>query len=279
LGSWRFLSERWMDDILSEAAVARHLNTGWLGRPAHVVARLGSTNTTLREMAEEGAPAGTLLITDFQEAGKGRFDRRWEAPAGTSLLFSLLFRPGWPAQRALWLTMCAGLAAAEAVEAETGQRAGLKWPNDAMLVARGGWRKMGGLLLETEVEDDLVRLAVLGIGLNVNIAPDHLPAAGATSLLAASGEATSRLRLLGTLLQRLESHYEAADRGESPQPAWNRRLITLEHRVRVSGGPESVEGTAEGTDAWGRLLVRDDAGRVHAISAGDVTLREEGGRA
>lgn len=268
-----------MDDLLSEAAIARHLNTRWLGRPAYVVVRLGSTNTTLREMAEAGAPPGTLLLTDYQEAGKGRFDRRWEAPAGTSLLFSLLFRPGWPARRALWLTMCAGLAVVETVEAETGLQAGLKWPNDVMLGTAGGWRKMGGLLLETEVEDDLLRLAVLGIGLNVNIHPEQLPAAGATSLLAVSGEETPRLPLLATLLERLERWYDGAERGESPQPAWNKRLVTLEQRVRVSGGAQRLEGKVEGTDAWGRLLVRDDAGRVHAIPAADVTLREEGGRA
>lgn len=267
------------NDSLSQGAIASRLRTRWLGRPAHVVDRLGSTNTSLRTMAEEGTPSGTLLLTDYQEAGKGRFDRSWEAPAGTSLLFSLLFRPGWPARRSIWLTMCAGLAVVEAVAAETGLRARLKWPNDVMLATGGGWRKMGGLLLETEVEGDLVDLAVLGIGLNVNIPEEQLPAPGATSVLAASGEGAARLPLLATLLEALEGYYEAAERGESPQPAWNRRLMTLAQRVRVSGGPESVEGTVEGTDAWGRLLVRDDAGRVHAIPAGDVTLREEGGRA
>lgn len=267
-----------MDDILNAGTIAQHLSTRWLGRPAHVLARLGSTNTTLREMAEEGARVGTLLLTDYQEAGKGRFDRRWEAPAGTSLLFSLLFRPGWPARQAPWLTMCAGLAVVEAVKAETGLRAGLKWPNDVMLETDSGWRKMGGLLLETELEDDRLHLAVMGIGLNVNIPSAELPAAGATSLLAVKGETTPRLPLLAALLERLERFYAAAEQGESPQPAWNKRLITRGKRVRASG-PYSVEGTAEGTDEWGRLLVRDREGRLHAIPAGDVTLRDEGNRA
>ena len=268
-----------MNDTIKKAAILSQLKTKWLGRPAHVVARLGSTNTTLREMAAGGAPAGALLITDYQEEGKGRFDRRWEAPAGTSLLFSLLFRPGWPSERTPWLTMCAGLAAVEAVEAETDLDAGLKWPNDVMLATDGGWRKMGGLLLETELKDEQFQLAVLGIGLNVNIPPAQLPATGAISLLAASGQRTRRVSLLATLLECLEGHYEAADKGKSPQPAWKSRLTTLRQRVRVTGGLQTVEGTAEGTDAWGRLLVRDEEGRVHAIPAGDVTLREEANHA
>lgn len=227
-------------------------------------------------MADKGAPAGTLLLTDYQAAGKGRFDRRWEAPPTTSLLLSLLFRPGWPARQAPWLTMCAGLAVVDAVESETGLRAGLKWPNDVMLKTDSGWRKIGGLLLETELEDDHLQLAVLGIGLNVNIPLEQLPAPGATSLLAAGGQTTPRLPLLAALLEHLERRYEAADQGESPQPAWDRRLITRGQQVQVSGGRETVEGIAEGTDEWGRLLVRDDEGRVHALAAGDVTLREEG---
>ena len=264
---------------MSKAAVTSQLRTRWLGRPVHVVPRLGSTNTVLREMAKKGTRAGALLVTDYQEEGKGRFDRRWEAPAGTSLLFSLLFRPGWPGQRAHWLTMCAGLAVVEAVEAETSLQAGLKWPNDVMLATDGGWRKVGGLLLETEVEDEQLQLAILGIGLNVNIPPAQLPATAATSLLAARGQTTPRLSLLATILERLERRYEAVERGKSPQPAWSRRLITVRQRVRVTGGRRTVEGTAEGTDAWGRLLVRDEEGRVHAISAGDVTLREEANHA
>jgi len=270
---------------LSETAVLARLQTKWVGQFCRYEPVVGSTNALLkRALVNETAvalPAGTLYLTDYQTEGRGRLQRKWEAPPGTSLLFSLLFRPDWPAAQANWLTMMAGLAAVEAVEAAATVKAGLKWPNDLMLRHNGQWRKLGGILLEGDVDgtDGRLRSVVVGMGLNVNIPPDQLPAAAASpsSLLAATGEITDRLRLLVDLLQRLERYYGAAAAGHSPQPAWNGRLLTLGQPVRVSqpaaAGATPLEGTAESTDEWGALVVRDESGRLHTVSAGDVTLR------
>lgn len=276
---------------LSETAVLARLQTKWVGQFCRYEPVVGSTNALLkRAVVNETAvalPAGTLYLTDYQTEGRGRLQRKWEAPPGTSLLFSLLFRPDWPAAQANWLTMMAGLAAVEAVEAAATVKAGLKWPNDLILCHNGQWRKLGGILLEGDVDgtDGRLRSVVVGMGLNVNIPPDQLPAAAApptgllaaTSLLAATGQTTNRLRLLVDLLQRLERYYEAAAAGHSPQPAWNERLLTLGQPVRVSqpasAGAAPLDGTAESTDEWGALLVRDGSGQLHTVNAGDVTLR------
>ena len=76
------------------------------------------------------------------------------------------------------------------------------------------------------------------------------------------------------------SAYEAADQGQSPQADWAKRLITLGHRVRLSqsGDGEILTGVAESVDDWGRLIVRDDKGRIHAYPAGDVTLQVDNSR-
>lgn len=267
-----------MSDDLSEQAVSAALTTAWLGRPYRYVARTGSTNDDLKQWAAGGAPHGAVLLTDFQSAGRGRLDRRWEAPPGTSLLFSALLRPvGWPAERGAWLTMLAALAAAEAIEAVVGLPAGLKWPNDVLLDA-DGWRKAAGLLLDTSFDAaGGLETAVIGIGVNVNIGPADLPAAAtpATSLLVACGRPVSRRALLIELLARLEQGYAAAAAGQSPAPGWSARLLTLGQGVHVTSGATAAtwSGTAEGIDEWGRLLVRDAAGHLHTIAAGDVTLR------
>jgi BirA family biotin operon repressor/biotin-[acetyl-CoA-carboxylase] ligase len=260
---------------MDATAIREVLATRWLARPLHYIPAVDSTSTTLQEMAATGAPAGTMVITDYQRKGRGRLNRRWEAPAGSSLLLSLLLRPGWKAEQAPWLTMVAGLAAVQAVEAQTALAAGLKWPNDVMLQSDAGWRKTGGLLLETEVEDGRLRQAILGVGLNVNIPARQLPEATtpAISLLVASGRPLPRLPLLVAFLRRLEALYEAAAAGESPQPAWNERLIMRDQLVRVDLGDAVLSGVAEGTDAYGRLLLRDDSGVLHTIAAGDVSLR------
>jgi BirA family biotin operon repressor/biotin-[acetyl-CoA-carboxylase] ligase len=173
--------------------------------------------------------------------------------------------------------MMAALAAAEAIEAETGLAASLKWPNDVLLGSSPNWRKVGGILLEGELAQDRLQSAIVGIGLNVNLTPDQLPPAAfpPTSLLIESGRPISRLALLATLLSCLETHYEAARQGHSPQPAWNNRLITVGQRVRAAQQPAGppLEGFVEGTNEWGHLLLRDDSGQLHLIAAGDVSLR------
>lgn len=269
-------------DELHETAVEPELNTGWVGHPYHYETDVGSTNDVMKAWVGAGSaqdpPAGTVLLADHQSAGRGRLGRQWQAPPGTSLLFSTLFRPDWPANQGGWLTMLAGLAVVEAIEAVAELPVGLKWPNDIMLNNDGQWRKVGGLLLDAQLQDDRLVHAIVGIGLNVNIAQADLPdvVTPATSLMVAGGDkAIPRRPLLLACLRQLEHHYEQADRGQSPWQAWNDRLITLGRNVTVTLGDGSpgVTGVAEGTDQWGGLLLRDAAGALHTLAAGDVTLR------
>lgn len=254
----------------------------WVGQHIIYHPTVGSTNDDLKTMVAQGTavspPAGTVVLTDYQSRGRGRFDRRWEAPPATSLLFSVLFRPNWPADYNHWLMMLAGVAAAEAIAAQTGLDVRIKWPNDVVLPLAGEWRKVSGLLLEGNLDaNGRCQSAVLGMGINVNVPQSALPAAPTppTSLLVATGHAISRRVLLLDLLARLEHHYEAAASGRSPQPLWQQYLMTLGQPVTVTqaGAGEAIVGTAVATGEWGQLLVQDSDGRVHTILAGDVTLR------
>ncbi|MCB9420842.1 MAG: biotin--[acetyl-CoA-carboxylase] ligase [Ardenticatenaceae bacterium] len=268
-----------MMDDLRATAVLTILPTRWLGQTYRFFEQIGSTNDALKEAASDPLlPAGTVFLTDYQSQGRGRLQRRWLAPPGSSLLLSLLFRPEWPPEQAQWLTMLASVAAAEAVETATSLTVGVKWPNDLVVSLAGVWHKFGGLLLEGEMgENGRFASIILGIGINVNIPVEQMPetAVPATSLLVAAGKRISRLDLLVEFLQRLEMGYEQAEQGRSPQPAWQRRMVTIGQHVQVRNGRagQPIQGLAEGCDEWGRLLVRDEAGDLHTIAAGDITLR------
>lgn len=268
---------------LRETAVQAAVTTKWIGRHYRFFESIGSTNDKLKQdvkqMLPEALPAGTIYLTDFQARGRGRLQRTWEAPAGTSLLLSLLLRLDWPAQQIAWLTMLAALSVAEAIEAQTGLAVKLKWPNDVVLELDGRYHKLCGILAEGNITtEQCLDYAIIGMGINVNIPSENLPAATtpATSLLVATGKPISRLALLVTLLERLEVWVETAVNKQSPQPAWNQRLITLGQTVHVNqmGKGKPLTGIAEGTDPWGQLLVRDATGQLHTIGAGDVTLRD-----
>ena len=271
-----------MKPELSATAVAEALSTQWLGKQCQVLPEVDSTNDLLKEMIRQGdgttPPAGFVLIAEFQRQGRGRLERRWDAPPCSSLLLSMLFRPNWPAEQMNWLTMLASLAAAEAIAAHTDLAVGIKWPNDLMVQQAGTWHKVSGILQEGDFDaDGRFQWAIVGIGMNVNIPADRLPdgITPATSLLVATGQTVPRLPLLATFLQRVEALYDDAKNGRSPRPRWQDKLLTLGQQVQVTHTQtsHSFNGVAEATDAAGHLLVRDAAGHLHTITAADVTLR------
>jgi BirA family biotin operon repressor/biotin-[acetyl-CoA-carboxylase] ligase len=235
----------------------------------------GSTNDVARDLAEAGAPDGTLVITDFQASGRGRLSRRWEAPPGSSLLMSLVFRPDLAPHQLQRLTMICSLAMADAIASVTGLSAGLKWPNDILL----GEAKVGGILTEVGLTGERLDFCIVGIGLNVNLDAADLPAdllVSATSLSLAAGGPVARLPLLQAFLQRVDARYVALRGGQSPHREWAERLVTLGHSVIVRSGGRTLEGMAEGVDRDGALTVRLVDGSLERVMAGDVTLREHG---
>jgi BirA family biotin operon repressor/biotin-[acetyl-CoA-carboxylase] ligase len=188
-------------DTPTREAVAPLLS-GRLGREYLFVPECASTQRLL----EPGAPEGAVAVTDFQSEGRGRLGRRWEAPPGTCLLFSLQLRPRVETARLPELSLVAGRAVADAIEAVAPVRTAIRFPNDVLIRER----KVAGILAEaTEGR------VVLGIGVNVNVAADALPAdvrTPATSLLAETGRELDRRVLLAELLARLEAGYDAWNR-------------------------------------------------------------------
>ncbi len=128
--------------------------------------RVASTNDIVKARAEQGALPGTLALAELQTHGRGRRDRRWEAPPGTALLMSMLFRPALPsaADLAGTIPLRVGMATARAIERVTGVDVALKWPND--ILARDG-RKIAGILCESSLSSAGLAYTVVGIGINV----------------------------------------------------------------------------------------------------------------
>lgn len=255
---------------MEAADILNGLNTQVLGRTIFAYPSIGSTNDEAKRLAAEGAPEGTLVIAEEQTAGRGRLGRRWLAPAGTALLFSLVLRSPLPLDRAAQLSMAVALGAAEAIEAETGLPVYLKWPND--LLTRG--RKVGGLLTETSVVGDRLEWAVVGLGLNVNLdftAPGlEALADQATSLRLELGHPVDRVRLLQMLLLHTEAHLALIYQGHSLHQAFNDRLAYRGEPVVVEAPMGRLSGTIMEVDAHGWLRLRQADGRVTSVAVGDV---------
>ena len=187
-----------MLDTPTRAAVLPRLRGGF-GRDYVFVESCASTQRLLAP----GAPEGAVAVADEQTEGRGRLGRRWQAPAGTSVLLSVQLRPAAAPQRYPELTVLGAEAAAAAIRALTELEPTLKEPNDVLI----GGRKVAGVL--GEAGEGRV---VLGIGINANVAPEELPAEvriPATSLLAETGRRVDRRLLVAELLAELERRYDA----------------------------------------------------------------------
>ena len=214
----------------------------------HVV-ETGSTNADLL-VGAGSRPDRSVLVADHQTAGRGRLDRRWDAPPGANLLVSLLFQivPSNPGELVRRVSLAA-IDAGRALKVSGDLR--LKWPNDVLLDGA----KVAGVLAQR----DATGAVVVGIGLNIGWSPE-----GAARL----GGRIDRADLLAALLASYDLLPSDAD---LLRVRYREELATLGQRIRAEIPSGDVVGTATDVTITGQLVVRADDGRVHQIDVADVT--------
>ena len=207
---------------------------------------------------------GVMALT--QTEGRGRFGRAWRSEPGGSLLLSLTVEAS--AETASRLSMVAALAAADAIDTLGGVASALKWPNDVLL----NGRKACGILIESRVDTAGRSLAVVGVGLNLDI---DLSAPGleeATSIAAETGRRVDAVNAADAVVAAFNERLADGERAAALLDAYRSRLATLGQRVEARSGERRSVGVAEGVGADGELLMRTDAGELIALRDGEVTL-------
>lgn len=269
------------------------------GRPHRHFTRTESTNTRARELAAAGAPHGTVVTASEQTQGRGRQGRTWTAPPNSSLLYSAILRP--LQEHHVMLPLAVPLAVCEAAEElRPSARCGVKWPNDVHLEDR----KLAGVLIEARPQDGW---AVIGIGLNLTIAPEEFPPdlqdkaislfapgqkpvpgtrsepAGVSppgsdkgdlgktrgSLPAVAPEGLPQIPLAATnTLNAHLAHWAEAD-PDDVLAEWRARDVLKGREISWDDG----SGVADGVDDRGYLVVVTPGGDRIALGAGEVHLR------
>jgi BirA family transcriptional regulator, biotin operon repressor / biotin---[acetyl-CoA-carboxylase] ligase len=242
---------------------------------------VGSTNDVVRGWLDDGTPEVCLASADEQTAGRGRDGRSWTAPAGSSVLLSLGFRPRWlPAEHVWQLGAIVSVAMAEAAEATIDEPPGtvrLKWPNDLVAVRDGTIRKLAGVLGESDGLGTDDPRAVIGIGLNVDWSPDDVPAelAGSmASLRDIAGGPIDRDALVEAFLARLASIIQDVRSTGFEPDGWVRRQVTTGRMIDLVAPDRTVATVhAVGVDPEGGALLVDDPGApdgVRHVLVGDI---------
>jgi BirA family transcriptional regulator, biotin operon repressor / biotin---[acetyl-CoA-carboxylase] ligase len=257
---------RMADGLLNEARLRAALGA----RPFRFEAQTGSTNDIARQWALAGAPPGSVVLTEEQSAGRGRFGRAWSALPGTALLMSMILRPRVSQEHLPRLTMVGAVSVADVLDDLAPGQVSLKWPNDVHLAGR----KVAGILPEAIWQGEQLAAVILGIGLNVRVDFANTPLAErAISIETVTGTPVDRATLLDKLLRRIE-HWSPYLGDSSLVEAWRARLETLGRRVTAMGAGDAISGQAVGVDENGALLLQSGDGAVHRVIAGEVTLSD-----
>jgi len=259
-------------DTLSAESIKEGLVTSCFGQKVLYLPSTHSTNVEAKKRAQAGIAEGTLVITDNQTHGRGRFDRTWWSSPGKDLLFSLIFRPLLKASQTFRLTLISSLAVAEAIRQETGLDALIKWPNDIYIKGK----KVSGILSESGMQGDHLEYMIVGIGINVNSTPSKHPAIEerATSISMELGENFPRITLLTVILALIESYYRGIQKGDfhALKKRWDTLSLINHKKVMVQTRGCRHEGTAESVDEDGFLVLLDHTGTKRRIVSGDVSL-------
>ena len=247
---------------------------GELGRPLHILEETTSTNDEAKRAAKDGAPHGATWLAESQTNGRGRQGRTWISPRGENLLFSVLARIVCTPMRLPPLALIAGLAARDAIaRAAPEADVRIKWPND--VVVGPSLRKVAGVLVEATLSGGKVEALIVGIGINVHTRdfPEDI-AARASSVALLSKKPPDRAEILADAIAALDRDLAlAAARGLGLVHARLSAADALRgRRVQSDMGSGIREGTAEGIDLDGRLMVRGDDGLLTRWAAGEVHL-------
>lgn len=238
--------------------------------------RVESTNQTAKELAQSGAPHGTVVMADSQSGGRGRFGRSFYSPPGVGIYLSAVLRPGVTAEETGMLTIGAAVAVCRAICALGSASPQIKWVNDILIAGR----KVGGILTEaaSSLESGTLEYAVVGIGLNYTTAAEAFPPKlrdSAGSLFPGGApEGFGRNRMAAEILRQLARMVDEG-LGRGCLEEYRARSVLPGKKIWVLRGGKRKPATAVEVDDRGRLVVRWENGGTESLRSGEVSLQSE----
>lgn len=258
-------------NILSEAVILKNLETVSYGRNLIVLSEVDSTNNYAKNLAVNGASDGTVVISDYQTAGKGRMGRSFFSPQKTGIYMSIVIRPDIDMLSAQLITSCVAAATATAIENLCSADVKIKWVNDLYI----NERKICGILTEASMsfEEKKLDYAVVGIGINVGTTESFPPELKSivTSIEDETGQKVNRNLLCAEILNCFEKYMSNLESREF-MTEYRRRSFIVGKKTAVSRNGKECVGIAVGIDDNANLIVRFENGEEYAVNSGEARI-------
>jgi len=262
------------NDILSVQGMIPYLSPDSILEKIFVYDRLESTNTTAKDMAVSGAEHGTVVIADYQTAGKGRYGRSFHSPPNHGIYMSFVLHPThFYFSTPTLITAFAAVSVCEAIEAISDKTPRIKWVNDVF----SNGKKICGISSEaiTDFESGGIQWIVAGIGINFNTPATDFPEdlrKSAGSLFEIDKPSVTRNHLASEVINRIVSSGIEYNEKEMLEK-YKQRMFMLGKMVLVIGAAEPYQAVAVDIDDIGRLVVKKDNGELLSLSFGEISIR------
>ena len=251
--------------------------TSLFGSFIYYFPEIDSTNSYANRLAEEGAPEGTVVISDFQTAGKGRLSRSWESSKDLNILMSVVLRPRLNIEMVAKITLAASEILISSLEKYLSKKKinnikfSVKWPND--ILANG--KKIAGILTESSLREKDIIYVIVGLGLNVNQDLSQLSdevKLNATSLFAETGQQLERESLIAEINTEFERHYFNLERTnyEHVLRDWKNRCEHLGKEIVLETHVSKEKGVFIDVTEKGILLNLTDRNEQKEYASGTI---------
>lgn len=261
-------------DKLIPAEIKKYIKAQYIGNNLICFETLDSTNTKAKELAENGVPHGTLIISEEQTGGRGRYGRNWSSPSGQGIWMSVVLRPEAEPANVARLTIIAA-AAVHAALSVNGIKADIKWPNDIIL----NGKKICGILTEMNCELNRINYVVVGIGINMLTKTDEFPEElkeKAASVVSETGIVIQRNKFIGDIINSFEEMYDEfiiTGGAERAIEVCRNNSAVIGKMIYIIHRESKRRVKALDIDENGLLVVEDEKGSRESIIFGEVSIR------
>lgn len=242
---------------LDRRAISHEISQYWRVRVVEVT---GSTQDDLYKEVTENPPIPkSVLVTEYQSAGRGRLDRTFDAPPSSALLFSIYIEPKVERDEWSFLTLLAGVSVQEALTSlDAAIKVDIKWPNDLLI----NEKKVAGMIAQVTPKG-----VVLGIGINVEMSEAELPVENATSLALNNFSQLNRNLILAAILNHFEVNLQMWEVGKSFLPEYRQSCATIGRDIEITlPGGSTLRSKAADISHSGALILENG----ESVTVGDV---------
>ncbi|MDA8273330.1 MAG: biotin--[acetyl-CoA-carboxylase] ligase [Deltaproteobacteria bacterium] len=259
--------------------IKKNLKGSFVGKNIYYEEKVDSTNTLARELSIKGVKNGSVVISDYQEKGRGRNGKIWTSPCGCNIYMSIILKPKFSPEVAQGMTILAAVSVADAIAEVASLKPQIKWPNDILI----GSKKVSGILTEMSTQNMIIEHIIVGIGINVNAEENDMEDGIkniATSLLIESKKTDgftgllNRNKLITSILNKFDKYYEMflSTGLSSVLQYYQKYFDMIGKEIEINIKDKRVKGQVVGIDSKGALLLKTGENELEKVVSGEIYL-------